>query len=77
MSVRPGGEMAKRPLHFIWILDCSGSMQGDKIQTLNFAIKEAIPGMKDEANQNPTAQLLVRDHVLLGHSVAHLSADRH
>lgn len=61
MPTRPGGELAKRPLHFIWILDCSGSMQSDgKIQTLNLAIKEAIPHMRDVANNNPNADLLVR-----------------
>ena len=33
MSTRPGGELATRPLHFIWIADCSGSMEPDgKIQ---------------------------------------------
>ena len=28
MAKRPGGELATRPLHFIWIADCSGSMSG-------------------------------------------------
>lgn len=56
-----GGQMATRPLHFIWILDCSGSMQADgKIQALNNAIREAIPHMQKEADQNPNAQVLVR-----------------
>lgn len=57
---RPGGEMANRPLHFIWILDCSGSMAGPKIQQLNFAIRECIPAMQEEAKQNPECQMLVR-----------------
>ena len=61
MATRPGGELAKRPLHFIFILDCSGSMTYDgKIQSLNIAIREAIPNMKDVANGNPNADLLVR-----------------
>lgn len=60
MANRPGGEMATRPLHFIWICDCSGSMAGDKIQTLNTAIKEAVPHMRDVADQNPNANVLVR-----------------
>ena len=43
MGKRPGGELAARPLHFIWIADCSGSMAVDgKIQSLNTAIREAI-----------------------------------
>jgi uncharacterized protein YegL len=61
MSMRPGGELATRPLHFIWIADCSGSMDVDgKIQSLNTAIKEAIPNMQAVADENPNAQVLVR-----------------
>ncbi len=53
--------MASRPLHFIWICDCSGSMQADgKIQSLNNAIKEAIPHMQAAADENPNAQVFVR-----------------
>ena len=58
---RPGGELANRPLHFIWIADCSSSMGYDgKIQTLNFAIKNAIPEMQKVADENPHAKVLIR-----------------
>ena len=61
MSKRPGGELATRPLHFIWITDCSGSMKSDgKIQALNVAIHEAIPHMQKVGAENPNAQVLVR-----------------
>ena len=61
MSRRPGGELASRPLHFIWIADSSGSMgQDGKIQALNTAIREAIPHMRKVAEDNPNAQVLVR-----------------
>jgi uncharacterized protein YegL len=61
MTMRPGGELATRPLHFIWMADCSGSMDVDgKIQSLNTAIKEAIPNMQSVADENPNAQVLVR-----------------
>jgi uncharacterized protein YegL len=61
MSRRPGGELASRPLHFIWIADSSGSMEQDgKIQALNTAIREAIPHMRQVAEDNPNAQVLVR-----------------
>jgi uncharacterized protein YegL len=61
MKKRPGGEMGARPLHFIWLADCSGSMSIDgKIQALNNAIREAIPHMQREANENPNAEVLVR-----------------
>jgi uncharacterized protein YegL len=61
MPMRPGGQLARRPLHFIWLADCSGSMSVDgKIQALNTAIREAIPHMRDVANENPNAEVLVR-----------------
>jgi len=61
MSKRPGGQLATRPLHFIWIADASGSMKDDgKIQALNMAIREAIPHMQKVASENPNAQVLVR-----------------
>jgi uncharacterized protein YegL len=57
---RPGGALATRPLHFIWMTDCSGSMTGDKIQSLNHAIREAIPAMRAVAHDNPYANVLIR-----------------
>jgi uncharacterized protein YegL len=60
MNALPGGPVATRPLHFIWILDTSSSMYGSKIQSLNFAIKEAINPMRQTAADNPNAQVLVR-----------------
>ena len=55
----PGGQMSGRPLHFIWIADCSRSMRGDKIQSLNTAIRESIPEMRKVASENPHANVLV------------------
>jgi uncharacterized protein YegL len=61
MMRRPGGELATRPLHFIWLADCSGSMGSDgKIQALNTAIREAVPHMQRVADENPNAHVLVR-----------------
>lgn len=57
---RPGGELASRPLHFFWVVDCSGSMYGEKIGTVNHAIQSTIPDMVDAASNNPNAQLLIR-----------------
>lgn len=57
---RPGGELASRPLHFFWLVDCSGSMYGEKIGTVNHAIQSTIPEMADAAKDNPNAQLMVR-----------------
>jgi uncharacterized protein YegL len=58
---RPGGPLASRPLHFFFLLDCSGSMSASgKIQSLNTAIREALPGMRQAARDNPNARVLVR-----------------
>jgi uncharacterized protein YegL len=58
---RPGGALASRPLHFLFLLDRSGSMSASgKIQSLNTAIREALPGMRQAARDNPNAQVLVR-----------------
>ncbi|MCL2223457.1 MAG: VWA domain-containing protein [Defluviitaleaceae bacterium] len=56
----PGGEMSSRILDFFWIADCSGSMNGEKIQTLNYAIRQTIPDMRKEADANPNASIMVR-----------------
>jgi uncharacterized protein YegL len=57
----PGGQLATRPLHFIWICDCSGSMsENGKIQALNNAIRDVIPLMQKEADENPNARVLVQ-----------------
>lgn len=57
---RPGGKLANRPLHFFWIVDCSGSMYGEKIATVNYAIKQVLPEMRSAADNNPNAQLKIR-----------------
>jgi uncharacterized protein YegL len=52
--------IAARPVRFFFLLDCSGSMAGEKIQQLNHAIREAIPAMRETAKKNPTATLTVQ-----------------
>ncbi len=41
------GEVAKRNLHFFWLLDNSGSMYGQKIAALNTAVNEAVAAVKN------------------------------
>jgi uncharacterized protein YegL len=57
---RPGGKLLSRPLHFFWIADCSGSMTGDKIHSLNYAIRTALPEMQNVARENPHADVKIR-----------------
>ncbi|MDT0345286.1 vWA domain-containing protein [Streptomyces litchfieldiae] len=67
--------MANRPLHFIWLLDCSGSMGvNGKITQLNYAIREAIPEMRKAAEDNPGAELLVRAITFSAGATWHLAA---
>ncbi len=57
----PNVRLANRPLHFIYLCDCSGSMAAQgKMQALNQAIRQSLPGMAEVARQNPEARVLVR-----------------
>jgi uncharacterized protein YegL len=60
-AFRPGARLAARPLHFVFLLDGSGSMAADgKVEALNDAIREALPHLRDLSDQNPFVDLLVR-----------------
>ena len=54
------GNIMKRTLHFFWLADCSGSMSGRKISTLNQAIREAIPSIKEALAAHPEVQIMMR-----------------
>ena len=58
--MRPGGELASRPLYFFWVADNSSSMRKEKIGALNNAIQSVIPEMKSVALDNPNAQVYIR-----------------
>lgn len=53
------GGAARRNLRFILLVDVSGSMQGDKIQAVNRAIRECIPEMRKNNQDNPFADMTV------------------
>ena len=58
----PNVKLARRPLHFIYLgllrLD-----EGQKMQSLNQAIRQTLPAMAEVAGDNPEAQLLVEQCV--------------
>ncbi len=56
----PGGGVARRPLHFIVMADCSGSMKGEKMQALNYALRSMLPHLLDWERDQLQAQLLIR-----------------
>ncbi|MEA3285379.1 MAG: vWA domain-containing protein [Synergistota bacterium] len=53
-------EVTKRPLHFFYLVDSSGSMTGAKINSLNHAIREVIPEIKSALSNHPEVQAKVR-----------------
>ena len=59
-AMMPGGGIAKRPLHFIIAADCSWSMNGDKMQSLNYAIATMLPQLAAWERAQENAQVLVR-----------------
>jgi uncharacterized protein YegL len=58
---RPGVELARRPLHFFLLADCSGSMAAaGKMRALNTAVREMLPHLAETAESNPFAEVTVR-----------------
>lgn len=47
-------------LHFVLAVDCSGSMMGERIASLNYAVRSAIPAMRAAAADHPENDVLVR-----------------
>jgi len=56
-GARPYAKMSARTIRFFWLVDGSSSMSGSKIESLNNAIRQAIPMMQSAAEENPTAKL--------------------
>lgn len=56
----PGGGVARRPLHFIVMADCSGSMKGEKMQALNYSLRSMLPHLLAWETDQLQAQLLIR-----------------
>lgn len=70
---RPGARLAGRPLHFVFLLDGSGSMAVDgKIEALNQAVRDALPHLRDLASQNPFVEIFVRAIVFADGSHWHI-----
>ncbi len=56
----PGGGISKRPLHVIVAADCSGSMLGPKIQSLNYAIAVMLPQLAAWDREQENASVFIR-----------------
>jgi uncharacterized protein YegL len=59
-TIMPGGGISKRPLHFFILADCSGSMRGEKIQALNYAIADMLPHLVAWEHEQEQAKVFVR-----------------
>jgi uncharacterized protein YegL len=59
-TLMPGGGVARRPLHFIVMADCSGSMKGEKMQALNYALRSMLPHLVDWEADQLQARLMIR-----------------
>lgn len=65
--------IARRQLQVVLMLDCSGSMRGDRIASLSYALLTALPDLRDAAADNPEVD--VRARVLAFGSDAHWLTD--
>lgn len=52
-------EVPRRTMVLFFVVDTSGSMTGDKIGTVNNAIREVIPELKDISENNADAQIKI------------------
>ena len=55
-----GSAVSKRALKIFWLVDTSHSMAGEKIATVNRAIKACIAPLRDAAEDNHEAKMYVR-----------------
>lgn len=53
MPTMPTAVVSRRQLQLVLLLDCSGSMAGEKIASLNYAIRSALSELRAAAEENP------------------------
>ncbi len=49
----------RRTMVLFFVVDTSGSMSGEKIESLNMAVKEVLPYIDDISSSNPDAQIKI------------------
>ena len=57
---RNGAATGRDTLSFFFVVDCSGSMAGERIASLNYAVRAAIPAMRATAAEHPDTDVVVR-----------------
>lgn len=53
----PEAHVARRQLQMILLLDASGSMAGEKIASLNYAVRSALSELREVASENPEVDM--------------------
>ncbi|MCL2608726.1 MAG: VWA domain-containing protein [Treponema sp.] len=59
MSLTDKIEIPRRTMVLFFLIDTSGSMEGDKIGAVNAAIEEVIPDIREVSNENADAQIKI------------------
>jgi len=59
MSLTDKIEIPRRTMALFFVIDTSGSMDGNKIGTVNVAIEEAIPAIKEITDENADAKIKI------------------
>jgi uncharacterized protein YegL len=59
MSLTDKVEIPRRTMTLFFVIDASGSMDGEKIGAVNAAIDEVIPALKEVSDENADAQIKV------------------
>ncbi len=68
----PHVQVSQRTLHFFWLTDCSGSMRGKRIASLNQAIREALPEVRKAMATHPEVQIMMRAIKFATHAEWHV-----
>lgn len=59
-TAQDDGSSRRRVLHVLFVVDCSGSMTGERIASLNWAARAALPGLREAAADHPEVDVRVR-----------------
>ena len=59
-SADSGNSPGRRLLDVVFVVDCSGSMSGERIAALNWAARTVLPTMRAHAEEHPEVELRIR-----------------
>lgn len=65
----------QRELHFFWLVDCSGSMRGQRIASLNQAIRESLPQLRKSLKVHPQVRMMMRAIKFNNHASWHVGPE--